>query len=91
MSVHVISSGPAAPACFRDTLDTHQFVFVHIVKQIFYEPNPSIEVASVYRAVSTLALEDQHQIVHFIQVEMKDVLDAVKKPIDEQAANLFLV
>jgi hypothetical protein len=73
MSVHVISSGPSAPACFQDALDTHQFVFVHIVRQIFYEPNPNIEIASVYWVVSTLAVEDQYQIVHFVRVEMKDV------------------
>jgi hypothetical protein len=91
MSVHVISSGPSAPACFQDALDTHQFVFVHIVRQIFYEPNPSIDVTSVYRVVSTLALEDQYQIVHFVRVEMKDVLGALKKPVDEQVANHFLV
>ena len=91
MSVHVISSGPSAPASFQDTLDTHQFVFAHIVRQIFYEPNPSIDIASVYRAVSTLALEDQYQIVHFVRVEMKDVLETLKKPIDEQVANHFLV
>jgi hypothetical protein len=45
----------------------------------------------VYRAVSTLALEDQYQVVHFVRVEMKDVLGALKKPVDEQAANHFPV
>jgi hypothetical protein len=91
MCVHGISSGPSAPGCFHDALDTHQFVFVHIVRQIFYEPNPSIDVASVYRVVSTLALEDQYQIVHFVRVKMRNVLGALKKPVDEQMANHFLV
>ena len=63
---------------------------MHGVSEISLSPTPPLDVAATYSAVAELSAT--HATVHFVRVELKDIISEVELGVDHgDVENLFLI
>ena len=67
------------------------FFFVYAVSTLSLAPTHNPHVESIYRAVAELSANNSMVRLHFIRVELKDIIGKVKTTVDEKVIDLLLM